>query len=105
MQLPQFVQVGTAERGAHRVVSTCSTSTASSTSKDTPSSTTSGTPAVVRNAAAVMPLSISKNPASCDSARWRVTRTKNPSSSTVTATGTAWLAGEGASRTTGWVTA
>ncbi len=65
----------------------------------------SGTPDVVRNATAVMPLSMSRNPTICDSARRRVTRTKSPISTTVSAIGTAWVAGVGSSRTIGRVTA
>src|SRR5262249_10978591 len=70
-----------------RVVSTCNTSTTSSRSKETPSSTISGTPAAARNAVAVIPLSSSRNPTTCDSARRRVTRVKNPISTTATAAG------------------
>src|SRR5690606_24203908 len=88
-----------------RAVRIWSTSTASSTSREIPSSTMNGTPVVVRNATAVMPLSIIRNPATWDRARRRVTSTKKPSSTTVTATGTARVAGVGASATTGRITA
>ena len=52
-----------------------------------------------------MPLSINRNPTSWDSASRRVTRTKNPISTTAIPTGMACVAGDGASSTSGWDTA
>ncbi len=53
----------------------------------------------------VIPLSISRNPTSCDRARLRVTSTKNPTKATVRPTGIARVAGEGANATSGRETA
>src|SRR5256885_15649387 len=88
-----------------RVVRTCNTRTTSSRSKETPSSTISGTPAAARNAVAVIPLSSNRNPTTWDRARRRVTRVKNPISTTATAAGRIAVAGEGANATRGRVTA
>ena len=54
---------------------------------------------------AAIPLSSSRNPTTCDSARRRVTSTKNPSSTIAIPTGTACVVGDGSSSTSGRDTA
>ncbi len=84
-----------------RLVSTCSTSDGEQHVEGDAELDDQAVPAVARKPTAVMPLSISRNPTSCDSARRRVTSTKKPDQhDRDSPTGIACAAGDRASSAT-----